>query len=188
MWRIQIMMLSILAMAQACDPSLEPEAFGQMSVEMLVVDGCGVMKDFEVELRFDAVDECSDPLFIRLQDSARPVDIVDGIHIEIGQWDLFNEDLKEHGDELSLKMEDPRLRCSLILNDTCSEASPSLVCQGGTLVATRLDPEGSISFRLDTNILDQRSGLVVGEGFVVEADFEVSAGYPHKTFSYCNEP
>ncbi len=170
----------------ACDDPLVPDPVAELTVETLTLDGCGALDGLDITLDTDGVDPCGDILFIRLQHGGRPIQDSNGVVVEIGDLDALRAVIETDG-VVEVPLPDPRVRFGLYLHALCPDSYQPLVCGEGMFRATRLKPGKHLRFELEAEVLDQRTGDVIGTGLRVDADFPVSGGSPHLPFSGCPE-
>ncbi|MBM4371330.1 MAG: hypothetical protein FJ098_06725 [Deltaproteobacteria bacterium] len=177
----------VLFLLAGCDEAwLAPDPVAELFVESLQVQGCGTLDGLALTLRTDGVDACSPTAFIRLQEGGRPIGEENGILVELDGLPEFRKAIGRTG-AVEVTLPDPRVRCSLYLFRRCPGSVQPLVCGAGSLRAEALDPGGRIRFVLQAGVLDARTGAPAGTGLVLDADFRVSLGTPHRPFSGCPE-
>ncbi|MFH1532587.1 MAG: hypothetical protein ABIK09_17825 [Pseudomonadota bacterium] len=179
------LLLTTLLLA-ACDDPLVPDPVADLKVGTLAVDDCGTLDGLDLTLDTDGVDPCGEILFVRLQAGGRPIHESNGVVVEITDLATLRDAIEADG-FVEVPLPDPRIRCSLYLHARCPGSYQPLVCGGGAFLATRLDPSKRLRFQLETDVLDMRTGDVVGTGLTIDADFPVSLGSPHRPYSGCPE-
>ena len=79
----------------------------------------------------------------------------------------------------------PEVRASVALLSTCPRITAGLAASGGAATFTSLGRHkgervrGTLSF----DVVDGRTGELLGEDFRADFDFEIALGQPHRTFS-----
>ncbi len=179
-------LILIAVLLAACENPLVPNPVADLTVETLTVDDCGNLDGLDLNLNTDGVDPCGEVLFVRLQAGGRPIHESNGVVVEITEAAAL-QDIIEADGVVEMPLPDPRIRCSLYLHARCPSSYQPLVCGVGLFRATRLSPGKRMRFEIESDILDMRTGDVVGSGLFIDADFPVSLGSPHLPFSSCPE-
>ena len=165
------------------DP-LNPDPVAEFTVETLIVEDCGDLSGLDLNLNVDGVDPCGDVLFVRLQAGGRPIHESNGVVVQISDLGPLQDQIESDG-SVEVPLPDPRVRCSLYLHSRCPDSYQPLVCGVGVFRATRLSLGKRLRFEIEADVLDMRTDEVVGSGFFLDADFAVSKGSPHLSFSGC---
>ena len=176
----------VLAAAAGCD-----QGHGSLAGDFLEVADCARLGEmtriepFELELQFLSVQAAGGVTVMRMSPKAARTDLADQLGLSITQdaeLKLASEDSQRTFELRADGTGDGEL--TLVLMERCRHPSASLVAQGtitfeawGWKNGERV--QGSMAF----DVVDRRTGAIVGTNFVGDFDFESLTGSPYTPFA-----
>jgi hypothetical protein len=158
---------------------------GSLEGEYLIVRECkgGVDVEFEpytLDANFFGVEKLGNALFIRMQNGGKPLHRVDALVVNIvdtrwlaariGVW---------------LPLDNPNVQVTLHVLGQCPDTTQAMSAHGGEIrfsdFGDDVGDQVTGEFRFD--LLDDRSGDLVGIHFAGVFEFVIRAGPPHQSFS-----
>lgn len=183
----------VALLGAACD-----QGSGFVRGDRLTVESCrgvGVDRTFEpftMGLAFMGAEREDGVVMIRLAPEGGQPHELDQLVITVEGYEALRAEIAEAGAAtrplLALATASPgreQVEAGLVLLQRCSTTLAPLRAIGGEVTFSHLGATrgervaGSMRFEL----MDDRSGEIVGFGFVAEFDFEVAIGQPSRTFS-----
>lgn len=166
--------------------------------DLLVVEGCRgdgrdrTFEPFDMELTFMGAERAGDVVLVRLAPEAGQPQELDQLVIVVDGYEAARAGIAEGG-EVTMPLRalataspgEEQVEVGLVLLQRCSTSLAPLRAASGEVTFVRLGATrgervvGSMRFEL----MDDRSGEIVGHGFVAEFDFEVAIGQPSRLFS-----
>lgn len=162
-----------------------PEQTGVLFGDKLVVDNCGTFEPFEMKIDFVAYDDCEDLLYFRIQKSGRAISESDGISLQLANSENLLQAVQEGPVTLDLPSDEARL--SLYLNRDCPSSFVSIIAQDGQLEVSQLElGKGGVLLLSGTfDLVDEKTGELLGQQMDLTVDAELSEQSPHVDFAYC---
>lgn len=179
-----------LALALAAPLAACEQGSGVITGDTLTVAGChGVHRDetwtpFRMDLVFLGLEDQKDAVIVRLSSSDARVGTTDSFAFLLPSARDAREGLAAHG-TLTLPFDPVHVRASLTLLDRCAITTPALIASGGAVTLTRFGTKKGdrVTGTLAFDLVDERTGELVGTGFRGDFDFDVIHGLPHTPFS-----
>jgi len=174
--------LLALGVVAGCD-----QGGGFVHGEHLALDDCGDRQSwdpFDMPLTFLGVIRAEEVVMLRASTTSQWADNTDSLLIHIASHAQVQARLAEGG-SATLDVAAGDVSVGLSLMGQCPQSRTPLVAQGGTVTLSSFGTVvgDQITADLVFDLLDQRTGEVVGQGFEGSLDFEVSAGTPFELFS-----
>ena len=170
----------------ACD-----QGAGRLHGDWLVAMDCkriGEEKRFEpfdMSLDFASVNEQLGFAILRMSPSARSIDKADQLVITIDGVDTLRERLAGEGAPIPLQADGQgEADLTLTLLGRCTHTTQALAAVGTLTFFDYGWKDGArIRGEMRFDLVDRRSGAIVGQGFAGDFDFESKTGSPHTAFS-----
>ena len=163
---------------------------GVITGDTLAVANChGIHRDetwapFRMDLVFMGIEAHKDAVLVRLATSDDRVDTTDSFGFLVPSAREVEDAIAASG-EATLAFDPVHVRGSLTLLSRCDVTTPALVATNGHVTLTRFGTRkgdrlaGTLAF----DVVDERTGEVVGTGFAGEFDFDVLHGLPYSPFA-----
>ncbi|MFT7623852.1 MAG: hypothetical protein ACI9WU_003037 [Myxococcota bacterium] len=158
---------------------------GRLSGALLVVRGCEAGQDvifepYDMFGNFFALEQLGDVAFIRMQNGGKPLHRSDAFVVEVAGTEFIRNRLG-----IAIPIDNPKIRASLSVLGSCPGTSQAMTAHEGSITFHEFGASSGERVRAEFafQLLDDRTGEVVGLGFSGEMDFEVKVGKPYQPFS-----
>lgn len=168
---------------------------------LFVADCKGISQDrlfepFSMSIEKLGFNEDRGVVSIRLSSSFQPLDRSDVLAIALADAAALRDEIATSGSAtrqfinpgaVGTVLPEPgaAARAGLILLERCTFMPQSLVAGDGTITLTALgrDRGDVIKGQMTFEVVDRRSGDVVGRGFAADFDFEIDTGTPYTSYT-----
>ena len=147
-------------------------------------DGQRTWAPYEMEVVYLSTLRATDALIIRASDTEELPDVSDSLTITLESYDAVQAAIASEG-VASFSLDSGAVTLGLSLLASCPQSTTSLLGENGTLTIYELGTRTGERVRADLNfeLIDGRTGDVVGQEFSASLDFEIQAGTPYESFS-----
>ena len=156
--------------------------------DRLDVEDCGQQPEFwepfDMSLSFLGVVRATDVVMLRASATSQWAEFADSLLIHVASYDQVQADLAV-GSTSSLDVAAGEVAIGLSLQGLCKGSTVPLEAATGTVTFSRLGTISGdhVTADLSFDIVDKRTGELVGTGFEAAIDFQVEAGTPFELFS-----
>ena len=157
---------------------------GVLTGEQLVVRGCdgagdALFQPYGMDGTFFGLEALGDIAFIRMQNSGKGLLVSDAMVLEVNDSHFVRNRL---GQEIPI--DSPKIRATLHMLGSCPDTTQAMTANGGTITFGHYDSQagGRVSATFNFDLLDDRTGEVVGIDFHGSFDFIVKKGQPYQPF------
>lgn len=174
---------ALAALASGCGYTVDQE--GELKAAGFNIEGCALDSPYELQLDFVGFDDCDDILYLRIQKGGRHLSDSDGVEIQIHKLAEV-QDLLESG-PATLELGGENVRVTVYFNKTCPESFVPLEAGSGTLTidTMSLGSGGRLVLGAQFDLVDLRTGEVVGNDVTLSVEAELSTSSPYKGHTYC---
>lgn len=157
---------------------------GTLIGEQLVVRGCdgagdALFQPYGMDANFFGLQALDGIAFIRMQSTGKGLLVSDAMVLEVNDSGFVRNRI---GQEIPI--DSPKIRATLHMLGSCPDTTQAMTAHGGTISFGHYDSQagGRVSATFKFDLLDDRTGEVVGIDFQGSFDFIVKKGQPYQPF------
>lgn len=173
--------MALVLSAGGCSDDDSGELVGDVLIVRDCKDGADfVFNPYEMRPDFFAVEQLGDISFVRMQEGGKPLYRTDALVIEVGDIDFVRE---RRG--MPIPIDNPNVRATLSVLGSCPSNTQSMTAHDGHItfehIGTAAGDRVAASFAFQ--LVDDRTGELVGINFRGKLDFTVKVGQPYQPFA-----
>jgi hypothetical protein len=158
---------------------------GELDGEFLFVDECvngtdATFAPFSLNLDFFALEQLGSASFIRMQHGGQPLHRTDALVVYVDDAIYVQHRLGQ-----PIPVDNPQVRITLHVMGSCPDTTQSMSAHKGYITFDKfgMTAGAKVKTRFHFDLIDDRTGELVGYNFSGKADFEVRVGQPYTHFS-----